>query len=95
MQLLRPADEQTESWEYAKMEEGVVLHPGTKMFRVKDLFTDDPRKLPKNCKTITKMAEVTERRLEQDELMEEAYKVFQTMIDAGVIEEVSKQELSS
>ena len=44
---------QTESWEYAKMKEG------TKTFRVKYLFTDDPRKLPDNRKTITKMAELT------------------------------------
>ena len=44
---------QMESWEYAKMEEGVVFHPGTKTFRVKYLFTDNPRKLPDNRTTIT------------------------------------------
>ena len=77
------------------MEEGVVFHPGTKMFRVKYLFKDDPRKLSNNRKTITKMAELTEQRLEQDGLAEEANKVFQAMIDAGAMEEVSKKELSS
>ena len=53
------------------MEEDVVFHPGTKTFRVKYLFTDDPQKLPDKCKTITKMAELTERRLERDRLTEE------------------------
>ena len=51
------------SLKYAEIEECVVLHPGTKAFRVKNLLPDDPRKLPDRRNSITKMAELPARNL--------------------------------
>jgi hypothetical protein len=86
---------QREVWEYAKLEEGAKFNPVSCTFRVKYLFTDDSRKLANNVKVVNRMAETNEKRLERDGLTEEANKVFQSMTDAGAVEEVSMQDFNS
>ena len=86
---------QREAWEYSKLEEGVEFDPVSKKFYVKYLFTDDPRKLTNNRNVIIKMAETTEKRLERDNLTQAANDVFESMIAAGAVEELSLEEMAA
>ena len=63
---------QRDSWELAKIKEGMEFDPVSKTFRVKYLFLDNLRKLPDNKKVILKMVETTEKRLKKYDLTDEA-----------------------
>ena len=84
---------QREAWEYSKYEDGIVYDPNSGRFNVKYVFIDDPRKLRNNRNQALKIGEVTEKRLIKEGLVEKANEVFDKMLEAGAIVELSNEEM--
>ena len=80
-----------EAWEYSKMEERVKYDPVAKKFRVKYFFLQDPSVLSNNYGQVFAIANRLERKLEKEGLTSQANKLFDKMIDLGVVEEITPE----
>ena len=84
---------QREASEYKLIEEGIVFDEKAGRFRVTYPFIDDPWKLSNNFGQVLRIAESEEKKLAKENLIEEANKLFDKMVDVGAITELTQAEL--
>ena len=84
-----------EQYEYKIMEDNVEYEEGTKSFRVKYAFSEDPSILTSNLNQVTKIAERLERKLENKGLLNSFNNEFDKMLELGALEELTTEEMNA
>ena len=82
-----------QAMELSMMEERINFDPSVGKWRVSYPFLQDPKVLVNNYKTVLRMAETLERRLEKKGLTAGANEVFHKMISNGALVEISQAML--
>ena len=85
---------QKEAEEYKLIEDGIKFDQTVGRFRVEYPFIEDPRKLPDNYRQVVRIAESEEKKLARENLVDEANKLFDKMIDLGAVVELTQEQMS-
>ena len=83
-----------EGVELRMMEENMKFDETAGKWRVGYPFLQDPKVLKDNYKTVLRMAETLERRLEKAGIVEPANEVFNKMVTNGALVELDQREMN-